>query len=576
MYGNALQNPFHYDDHHSIKYNPHIRSLDNIPRLFSDPQTFSSRQAGYMFRPALLTSYALNYAVGGQSVLGYRAVNLLLHIGCSVAVAALALTLLGDHRQSWFAGLLFLLHPIHTEPINYISSRSDLLVSFAVMVVVVLSVRPRVASWSKYAIYTIGLLTKSVAVVTPFLLLMFDSVWERKLWRGAIRRYWGFVVLTGAYLLAIWANNFLSSSMSGAPRSLDTQLLTQLKAIIYYPFVMLFPAKLSVEHQFSVAPSLELESVFGFFLLVSIVTIVARSRANRLFVLCGGWFVVCLLPASVVPLNVLVSERRVYLASAGLIIAAAWCLGRLSQRAVGRFPLAAALVICAIFVVQRNDVWASEMGLWRDAVSKAPKMHRARINLGLSYLRADMLAESVQELEKGLLIAPDFADGWVVLGEAYQEQGKTMKAVSAFERALTYNPRLAGVYHNLGNLAFARGGIDEAARQFNAALEIDPMFVEARNNLGQTHEAVGEWPAAMVEYERSIADSLYWVNTGDPVGGAWLNLARAAEKLGDRTRAAKAFLRAYQLLSTDPKYGEFAQQALEDSQRVAATRQQNR
>ena len=529
-----------------------------------------------MFRPALLTSYALNYAVGGQSVLGYRAVNLLLHIGCSVTVAALALTLLGDHRQSWFAGLLFLLHPIHAEPINYISSRSDLLVSFAVMVVVVLSVRARVASWSKYAIYTIGLLTKSVAVVTPFLLLMFDSVWERRQWSCLMKRYWGFAALTGAYGLVIWANNFLVSSISGAPRSLDTQLLTQLKAIIYYPFVMLFPAKLSVEHQFSVAPSLELESLFGFFLLVSIVAIVVESRANRLFVLCGGWFIVCLLPASVVPLNILVSERRVYLASAGLFIAATWCLGRLSQRAVGQFPLAAALVLCTIFVVQRNDVWASEMGLWRDAVSKAPQMHRARINLGLSYLRADMLAESVQELEKGLLIAPDFADGWVVLGEAYQEQGETMKAVSAFEKALTYNPRLAGVYHNLGNLAFARGDFDAAATQYTTALEIDQMFVEARNNLGQTHEMVGDWPAALAEYERAIADSLYWVNTGDPVGGAWLNLARAAEQLGDTTRAAKAFQRAHQLLSTDPKYGVFAQQALEGSHRVAAARRHNR
>ena len=93
-----------------------------------------------------------------------------------------------------------------------------------------------------------------------------------------------------------------------------------------------------------------------------------------------------------------------------------------------------------------------------------------------------------------------------------------MKAVSAFDRALTYNPRLAGVYHNLGNLAIARGDIDEAATQFTTALEIDQMFVEARNNLGQTHEMVGDWPAAMAEYERAIADSLYWVNTGDPVG----------------------------------------------------------
>jgi hypothetical protein len=220
LYWSALQNPFYYDDLHSIQFNPHIRSLDNIPSFFSDPHTFSSRQAGYMFRPALLTSYALNYAVGGQSVVGYRVVNLLLHIVCSALVASLAFALLKNRQQSWVAGLLFLMHPTHAEPINYISSRSDLLVSFAVMFVLWMASRSRVTSWSTYAVYALGLLTKSVAVVTPGLLLMFDLRRGGTRWRGMNGRHWGFGAMTVAYMLLIWANNFLASSVSKAPRSL--------------------------------------------------------------------------------------------------------------------------------------------------------------------------------------------------------------------------------------------------------------------------------------------------------------------------------------------------------------------
>jgi len=508
-------------------------------------------------------------------VVGYRVVNLLLHIVCSALVASLAFALLKNRQQSWVAGLLFLMHPTHAEPINYISSRSDLLVSFAVMFVLWMASRSRVTSWSTYAVYALGLLTKSVAVVTPGLLLMFDLRRGGTRWRGMIGRHWGFGAMTVAYMLLIWANNFLASSVSKAPRSLDVQLLTQLKAIVYYPFLLVFPAKLNVEHQFSVTRSLELEPVLGFLLALSLIIITVKRVEGRLFAICGSWFVLCLLPASLVPLNILASERRMYLASAGLIIAAAWCLGRFSQLRFGRLPQGAVLIACSLLVVQRNDVWASEMSLWEDAVEKAPEMHRARINLGLAYMKAEMLDASVRELEDGLNIAPDFADGWVVLGEVYQQQGKTALAVSAFQKALTHNPQLAGVYHNLGNLAFARGDIDEAASLFSRTLEIEPQFVEARNNLGQTYEAVGNWSAALYEYEQSVADSLYWVNTGDPVGGAWLNLARATEHLGEKARAADAFSKAYGLLQSDVRYAAFAQQALEGARRMGRG-QQNR
>ena len=60
LFANALENPFHYDDKHSIVKNKHLRSLRNIPHFFVDPGTFSSERQGTMFRPLLLVSYALN------------------------------------------------------------------------------------------------------------------------------------------------------------------------------------------------------------------------------------------------------------------------------------------------------------------------------------------------------------------------------------------------------------------------------------------------------------------------------------------------------------------------------------
>ena len=68
-YANSLDNDFHYDDYHSIVQNRHIRSLANIPQFFTDPQTFSMLTQRAMFRPLVLTSYALNHHFGQYQAL---------------------------------------------------------------------------------------------------------------------------------------------------------------------------------------------------------------------------------------------------------------------------------------------------------------------------------------------------------------------------------------------------------------------------------------------------------------------------------------------------------------------------
>ena len=77
-----------------------------------------------MFRPLLVTSFALNYAWGGYEVGGYHVVNVLIHAAGGCLLWALVRTMGGGRRTALFAGLLFALHPLASEPVNYISARS--------------------------------------------------------------------------------------------------------------------------------------------------------------------------------------------------------------------------------------------------------------------------------------------------------------------------------------------------------------------------------------------------------------------------------------------------------------------
>ena len=145
---NSLQGSFHYDDFHSIVDNPNIRTLQYVGDYFTSSAFFSADADKSMYRPLLLVTYALNFALGGYEVTGYHLVNVGLHAVCSLLVWGMGIHFISHPRFQnkslplqersvtdeplalpLVCGLLFAAHPLAAEPVNYISSRSELLVA---------------------------------------------------------------------------------------------------------------------------------------------------------------------------------------------------------------------------------------------------------------------------------------------------------------------------------------------------------------------------------------------------------------------------------------------------------------
>src|SRR3989304_4007107 len=82
IYFNSLDNGFHFDDMSHIVKNMHLRSLENIPRFFIDMDTFTVSSSKH-YRPLVLVTHAINYAIGGGKPPGDHVVNLLFPIGSS-------------------------------------------------------------------------------------------------------------------------------------------------------------------------------------------------------------------------------------------------------------------------------------------------------------------------------------------------------------------------------------------------------------------------------------------------------------------------------------------------------------
>ena len=76
VYRAGIEVPFQYDDIHSIRDNPNIRSLSNVPVFFQRADMFTLDERSSMFRPVVLVSYALNYYFSGLQVNGYHWFNI--------------------------------------------------------------------------------------------------------------------------------------------------------------------------------------------------------------------------------------------------------------------------------------------------------------------------------------------------------------------------------------------------------------------------------------------------------------------------------------------------------------------
>ncbi|MBI5756244.1 MAG: tetratricopeptide repeat protein [Nitrospirae bacterium] len=158
MYFNSLQNGFHFDDTHHIIDNNHLKGLRYIPELFTDTRTFSVWEGNNRhYRPLLLLTYSINYAIGGVNPVGYHIVNLAFHVGSAfllflILKAMLTPTLslppqgggkkgggsiaagLSLRSMPFFIALastlIFAVHPFNSEVVNYISARSSVMSGF--------------------------------------------------------------------------------------------------------------------------------------------------------------------------------------------------------------------------------------------------------------------------------------------------------------------------------------------------------------------------------------------------------------------------------------------------------------
>lgn len=542
-YANSLSGTFQYDDGHSIVRNAHLRDLGNVPAFFVDPSLFSGDADKRMYRPIVLTSLALNHALHGYSAVGYHLVNVVLH-GIAVLLLWSVAGLFINARRALLAGVLFALHPLASEPVNYISSRSELLLALFCLLAVyahVRSVQQRSAGWRVGAIVAVGLalLSKATAVMLAPILLAIDLWavgWCPRSAGEAGRRHGGYWLATILYLAIVVGNGFVGGSLAAPVRDFSTQWLTQLKAPAYYARLFIVPTPLSVEHAFSESANLSVTVLMAAALLGSLVWCVWAGRTRWR----AAWTTVVvtalvLLPTSAMPLNVLVNERRVYLVLAVLAVLFAG-----SVRRVRGWPALLWVVLAASLTVQRNEVWATPVTLWEAAVEDGSRSYRVMMNLGQAYQQDGRKQEALAAYQEALRLDDRHGDVYNNLAVLLHEEGRLLEAVERYQEAIRRYPQMEEIRLNLADAYLHLGRPADAAATFAQALQMDQDNGGAWNNYGDLLIRLRRWDDAVTAFRRAV-DLL--PGRIEPLNG----LGNALDGAGQRQAAARAYRDALRL-----------------------------
>ena len=485
-------------------------------------------------RPLLMFSYWLNFQyadparVGMQDTFGYHFVNVILHFFNGILVwLAVRKVLSWAGLEKWrldvlaiFAAGLFLLHPLQTESVSYVASRSETLsVFFALGTLVVflystgdaLSIARTVGV---LALYGAAVLSKEHTAVLPAVLLLTDYYWNFGFSVAGIRRNWRLyvpIVVAGALAMAFVFRVLSAASTAGFGVKEFTwyqYFFTECRAIWDYLWMFLLPIGQNLDPEFPISRTIMDHGAIVAMLGLLAVTVCAWIYRRRFPLASYGWFAFLILIAptsSLVPIKDPFAERRLYLPFIGLLFVTVeflrrWKTGKNTLIAV----LGVVLIGEAAATYQRNQLWASPIDMWTDTVAKSPNKWRPRFQLAFAHYLAGHYPEAIGHYEKAAQIQPPNFDMLVDWALAYDGVGRYADAIAKLNQAAVME-RSAHVYTEIGKEYGKMGKYPEALDALATAMQIDPNFAMAYYNRGGVYESVGKKAQAIEDYRRVLA-----------------------------------------------------------------------
>jgi Tfp pilus assembly protein PilF len=533
-YLNALSAGFTLDDLPNIReYDAVTKGID-LTAVLATPMPMLA----YLYRPFTVFTFAVNEALAPGSAAAFHAVNLLLHAGVTVLVFFLAMRLF-DARIALTAGVLFAIHPLHTEAVTSIVGRAELLGAlFGLLAILAAGAidaathRASRRAWHAFSVlcFTVALFSKeSAATIVPLVLLY--RVTRRAdpllggMWKEVRTLDW--VPYALCFCVFMFFRFLIVGTLAGIPDHRVTPLdnvlafvpevvrIRSALGVLWDYFGLLnVPLVLSADYSFNQVPVIntwgDARCLAGLLLLCVAAAVVVSARRPAVRFSVAFPFVALLLTANLLfPIGTVKAERLLYLPSVGWTLLVATGIDKLLRtpryRAVGTALALLIMVALAARTWARNEDWKDNPTLFASTARSAPHSAKAQYNLGTALQASDGHGAAVGQFERALAIAAWTEGAALGMGVEYERTGRIDAAVQWYRKALQIAPDMHDAHTNLCHVLFSNGRFAAAAAACRNGLRYDPVDPNLLKGLGASLVALGETDKGIEVLHRSLA-----------------------------------------------------------------------
>jgi tetratricopeptide (TPR) repeat protein len=491
---NTFHNGFHLDDAFRVLNNPGVQEFWPPWRHFVDPSTCSHLPRLVQYRPMLPLSLSINYAIAGDSVVGYHIGNLLLQFLASSAVFLFVRELFTHwskvqypRHAALLVAVLFAVHPVSGIPVNYVCGRDLLMMQMFLFASLTCYARMRRLGETKgrwvlsLALLLLALLSKKNAVVIPALVLFFDlllardSIMSRGLWRRA-GIFAGVVALLLCYIkfgldFSDYENVATHSPMRYAAAQGQHHVFHYLRNFVWPFSIHVLPAE----------PVETWKQVAGIgFILASLAGIWIWWKTQPMRAFCiVGYAALIAVTSSVIPMHSEIVPYRAYPSGAFLFLFAVTILSRKGR--LGMAALSAMAIYFAMATISTNRTWHDSVSLLRHSVEQGAN----NIAYGMLAERLPIGAEKEKMFLKAIELEPGFTGAHLGLAMTHVKMGKTQEGLDRLQEWVGRAPNNAQVRYAAGRILSMAGKVIAAASQSEIAMGLDPDNSEYRHMAGK-------------------------------------------------------------------------------------------
>jgi hypothetical protein len=514
VFGQVVGFDFVWDDHDLIETNPAVTEPGLSARLpglldsgFGASPFAGQGQSQIYYRPLTIISLALDHAIWGSEPSGFHLSNLVTHLLTALILWVLLIEL-GLARTWALAGsVIFLVHPIHVEPVAWVSGRTDLIAtvlflsSYWLYLRTLRSRRGSALPLGLLSLFTflLALLGKEMAITLPLVFCLDYAIRRsrsaavisgkhpRKVRRALLMT----VASIGIALLYLGLRHHAVSRL--APGAIQAATLTQRLTAV--PLIlargiglMLFPSHLSPVRGPSGVASLADPALIGWscFFAALIACLLLARRHCPFVVQPVAFMLLTMIPfLGLVPLVVPFADRFLYLPSVGfawlMAVILARLAGRISRpggggRLDGPWPRRIVTTAVVALVILHGLKAHSYLGVWRDDVNlfshilaEYPRSQTALNELGVALAKRGDLLRARDTLAGATHLDPSSPESHYNLAMVLKQLGDREGAIRELRLTLRLSPTSPQVPSQLAHLLIRVGRIDEAISEMREA-----------------------------------------------------------------------------------------------------------